>query len=65
MRKAAHAVEPRVSVRAMIRAMDRFDIASKEQVNGLERAWVRYQKQQQLDIEGKALAGPCDARNDP
>lgn len=58
--KAVHAVEPRVSVCAMILALARFDIASKEQVNGLEKAWAQYRKQQQLDIEGKALAGPCD-----
>jgi hypothetical protein len=36
--KAAHAVEPRISVCAMILALARFYIASKEQVNGLEKA---------------------------
>ncbi len=54
--KAAHAVEPRVSVCAMILALARFDIASQEQVNGLEKAWAQNRKQRQLDIEGKAPA---------
>jgi uncharacterized protein (UPF0212 family) len=40
--KEAHEVEPRISVCAMILALARFDVASKEQVNSLEKAWAQY-----------------------
>ncbi len=58
--KAAHAVEPRVSVCAEVKALARFDSPSKEQVNRMEKIWAQYRKQQQPDIEGKVLAGPCN-----
>jgi len=52
-----HAAEPRVSVRALILALARFEIASKDQTRALERAWAQYRKQRRLDIEGRALVG--------
>jgi hypothetical protein len=47
------AAEPHVSVRAMILALARFEIASKDQARTLEKAWAEYRKQHRLDIEGK------------
>ena len=52
-----HAVEPRVSVRAVILALARFEIASKDQTRAMEKAWAQYRKQHRLDIEGTALVG--------
>jgi hypothetical protein len=52
-----HAEEPRVSVRALILALARFEIASKDQTRALEKAWAQYRKQHRLDIEGRALVG--------
>jgi hypothetical protein len=47
------AAEPHVSVRALILALARFEIASKDQARVLEKAWAEYRKQHRLDIEGK------------
>ena len=52
-----HAAEPRVSVRALILALARFEIASKDQTRVLEKEWAAYRKQHRLDIEGRGLAG--------
>jgi len=52
-----HAAEPRVSVRALILALVRFEIASKDQTRALEKEWAAYRKQHRLDIEGRALVG--------
>ena len=49
--------EPHVSVRALILALARFQIASKDQTRALEREWAAYRRQHQLDVEGKAPAG--------
>jgi hypothetical protein len=49
----AQAPEPRVSVRAMILALGRFEIAPKEQVKALEKEWAKHRQNHQLDIEGK------------
>jgi hypothetical protein len=54
---AGHAAEPRVSVRALILALARFKIASKDQSRALEKDWAAYRKQHRLDIQGRALAG--------
>jgi hypothetical protein len=51
------AAEPQVSVRALILALARFQIASKDQTRALEREWAAYRRQHQLDVEGKAPAG--------
>jgi hypothetical protein len=56
------AAEPHVSVRALILALSRFGIASKDQTRALEKAWAEYRKQHRLDIEGKVLSpvpGTC------
>jgi hypothetical protein len=55
--KKAHAAEPRVSVRALILALARFNIASKDETRDLEREWAVYRKQHRLDLEGRASAG--------
>jgi hypothetical protein len=53
------AAEPHVSVRALILALARFEIAPKDETRALEKAWATYRKQHRLDIEGKVSArGP-------
>ncbi len=56
-RMTGHAAEPRVSVRALILALARFEIASKDQTRVLEKEWAAYREQHRLDIEGRALVG--------
>jgi hypothetical protein len=51
------AAEPHVSVRALILALARFEIASKDQARALEKEWAAYRKQHQLNVEGKVTAG--------
>ena len=56
------AAEPHVSVRALILALSRFGIASKDQARALEKVWAEYRKQPRLDIEGKVpsrVPGTC------
>jgi hypothetical protein len=56
------AAEPHVSVRALILAVARFGIASKDQTRAVEKAWAEYRKQHRLDIEGKVpsrVSGSC------
>jgi len=55
------AAEPHVSVRALILALARFEIASKDQTRALEKEWAAYRKQHQLDVEGKATAGGLES----
>ncbi len=55
--RTGHAAEPRVSVRALILALARFEIASKDQARVLEKEWAAYREQHRLDIEGRALVG--------
>jgi hypothetical protein len=43
---------PQVSVRAMILALGRFDIASAAEVKALERRWNTYRTRHQLDRYG-------------
>ena len=52
-----HAAESRVSVRALILALARFKIASKDQSRTLEKDWAAYRKQHRLDIQGRAQVG--------
>lgn len=47
------AVEPDVTVRAMILSLVRFGIAPAEQVKGLDKRWAAYRKQNGLDLYGK------------
>lgn len=53
--KTGPAAEPRVSVRATILALARFEIAPKDQAKALEKAWAKNREEHQLDIEGKSL----------
>lgn len=55
------AAEPHVSVRALILALTRFEITSKDQTRALEREWAAYRKQHQLDVEGKVSAGGTES----
>jgi hypothetical protein len=55
------AAEPHVSVRALILALARFEIASKDQIRVLKKEWGAYRKQHQLDVEGKATAGGLES----
>jgi hypothetical protein len=48
------AAEPHVSVRALIQALARFEITSKDQSRALEREWAAYRKEHQLDVERSA-----------
>src|SRR6266851_8606525 len=59
--RTGHAAEPRVSVRALILALARFEIASKDQTRALEKEWAAYRKQHRLDVAGKASAGVREA----
>jgi len=54
--RTGHAAEPRVSVRALILALARFEVASRDQTRTLEKEWEAYRKQHRLGVEGKALA---------
>ena len=51
------AAKPRVSVRALILAVARFEIAPKDETRAMEKTWAAYRKQHRLSIEGKASAG--------
>lgn len=55
------AAEPHVSVRALILALARFEIASKDETRTIEKAWAAYRKQHGLGIEGKVSAGVQEA----
>jgi hypothetical protein len=44
--------DPHVSVRATILAVARFDVAAREPVRALEKAWATYRKTAGLDLYG-------------
>lgn len=44
---------PQVSVRAMILALARFGIASREAVGRIEKSWAKHQRQHGLDLYGR------------
>lgn len=44
---------PRVSVRAMLLALSRFEIASAEEVKMIERSWKKYRRDLRLDLYGR------------
>lgn len=50
----ARQAEPRVSVRAMILALSRFGIASRDVTNKLEKEWAKYRKLKGLDLYGNS-----------
>jgi hypothetical protein len=60
--RTGHAAEPRVSVRALILALARFEVASRAQTRALEKERASYRKQDRLDVEGKALAEIAESR---
>jgi hypothetical protein len=51
----------RGSVRALILALARFEIASRDQTRALEKEWAAYRKQHRLDVEGQASAGVAES----
>ena len=50
------AAPPHVSVRALILALSRFGIVSRERTRVLEKDWARYRKNRGLTGEGRVLA---------
>jgi len=50
------AAPPHVSVRALILALSRFGIVSRERTRVLEKGWARYRKNRGLTGEGRVLA---------
>ena len=52
----APAAPPHVSVRALILALCRFEIISKDRARVLEKDWVAYRKHCRLTREGKVVA---------
>ena len=48
------AADPRVTVRAMILALGRFEIAPESTVKPVEKAWAKYRKEHGLDLYGAA-----------
>jgi hypothetical protein len=49
---------PHVSVRAMVLSLTRFGIAPAEQIHALEKRWLAYRKQNELDLYGKRAVSP-------
>lgn len=52
-----HAAERQVSVRALILALARFGITSREQVRALERSWAHYRAENRLNMYGESGVG--------
>lgn len=59
--RSGHAAEPGVSVRALILALARFEVAPQDQTRALEKEWAAYRKQHRLNVEGKASAGVAES----
>jgi hypothetical protein len=51
----AHGAEPRVTVRALIFALGRFEITSQAEAKALEKLWKQYRAANQLDMMGDPL----------
>ena len=56
--------EPHVSVRALILALGRFDIASQKDTKRIERDWAKYRVQNRLDLYGQASATVIEGHSD-
>ena len=62
---------PRLSVRAMLLALSRFEIASAEEVKMLEKSWKKHRRILRLDLYGRPEATdttsdhPCSCANLP
>jgi hypothetical protein len=54
--RASSAAPLLVSVRALILALSRFEIASKDKTRVLEKEWATYRKNGRLTAEGKVAA---------
>jgi len=54
--RIGRAAEPKVSVRATILALARFDIASPTVTKKMEKEWAKYRVQNGLDLYGQAAA---------
>jgi hypothetical protein len=54
--RTGQAAEPKVSVRATILALARFDIASPTVTKKMEKEWAKYRVQNGLDLYGQAAA---------
>ncbi|HLF84112.1 MAG TPA: hypothetical protein VI837_08065 [Blastocatellia bacterium] len=63
--------QPRLSVRATVLALSRFEVAPDEDVKGLEKSWKKYRRDRHLDLYGKPEATdtasdhPCSTANLP
>jgi hypothetical protein len=51
----ARAAPPHVSVRALILALGRFEIASKDKARALEKEWAIYRKHRRMTVEGNVM----------
>lgn len=51
----AHGAEPRVTVRALILALGRFEITSQAEAKALEKRWKQYRAANQLNMMGDPL----------
>lgn len=60
--KRGPAAKPKVSVRAMILALDRFGIAPLPEVRKREKEWNRYRKAESLDRHGTPAREGAEAR---
>ena len=56
--------EPHVSVRALILALGRFDIASQKDTKRIERDWAKYRVQNRLDLYGQASATAAESHSE-
>jgi hypothetical protein len=52
-----------VSVRALILAAGRFDIAPIEEMKAVEKAWARHRKEHDLDPDGRRIGSPESRRH--
>lgn len=51
------AAPPKVSVRATVLALGRFEITEADLVKEVEKRWKRFRKERNLDLYGKAIGG--------
>jgi hypothetical protein len=61
--KVGPGAERRVSVRATILSLSRFEIADPERIKILEKKWATYRKENALNLYGKVDSGELEHRN--
>ncbi len=61
--KVGPGAERRVSVRAMILSLRRFEIADPERIKILEKKWAAYRKENGLNLYGKVDSGEPEHRD--